>query len=472
MTHLLHKDRARPASETTDTARTRARRLLERWGGAPLLFFTLLPDKRYLLGETDGREWGVAYRVVGRHALALGDPLGDPEAAPDAISGFLGLCRRQGWQPSFYQVTAAHLDAYRAAGLHSVKVGEEAQIGLADFSLVGKRFKNLRNDLRRIEKAGVTLESYGPDAPPEADAITEMEAISEGWRRAHRAKEGSFAMGGFDPDSDLFRSSRYFIARDTDTGRMLAFTTFVPVYGEDATRGWALDLMRRRPDALHGVMDFLIISAAQTFTEEGANQVSLGLSPLAGADDMAEAAALSHVRRFLFTRLNRVYNFQGLHTFKSKFATDWQPRYLVSRSGLGLAATAGAILKAHLAAEDPPALPSMRVGRSGRRGAMALAALLLLVFTPFEKTLAKRAAVLPQRVAKSWGHHSPHWHPGRWDTRHWNQVLPRLGHVRRASAVDATASGGLIALPCLTEPLAEAFGRGDLAPTSYQAVHP
>lgn len=69
---------------------------------------------------------------------------------------------------------------------------------------------------------------------------------------------------------------------------------------------------------------------------------------------------------------------------------------------------------------------------------MAVAALLLLVFTPFEKTLAKQAAVLPQRVARSWGHHSPYWHPGRWDTHHWGRALPRLGHIRRAALGDVS----------------------------------
>jgi phosphatidylglycerol lysyltransferase len=439
MMHLRNTDQEHAAPETAASPRDRARRLLERWGGAPLLFFALLPDKRHLFGGADGREWGIAYRVVGRHALALGDPLGDPAAAPAAVSAFLDLCRRQGWRPAFYQVTGAHLDVYRAAGLRTVKVGEDAQIGLADFSLAGKRFKNLRNDLRRIQKAGVVLEVYGPDAPPPAEVVAEMAAISAGWRRAHRAKEGGFAMGAFAPDSDLFRESRFFVARDAQTSWMLAFTTFVPVFGAgetggSGTRGWALDLMRRRPDALHGVMDLLIISAAQTFTEEGAGLMSLGLSPLAGADEQAEAAAVSHVRRFLFTRLGRVYNFQGLHTFKSKFATHWQPRYLVSRRGLGLAATAGAILKAHLVAADYPAPLPVRAVRSSRRRTMALAALLLLVFTPFEKTLAKRAAILPRRVAKTWGRHSPHWHSGRWDTRRWNHVLTHMGHVRRASA--------------------------------------
>ncbi len=435
--------------ETTGSPRARARRLLARFGAAPLLFFALLPDKRYLFGEAGDREWGVAYRVLGRHALALGDPLGDAEAVPAAIAGFLDLCRQRGWRPAFYQVTAKHLDAYRASGLRAVKVGEDAQMGLADFSLAGKRFKNLRNDLRRIEKAGVALEVYGPDAPPPADVTAAMEAISESWRRAHRAREGSFAMGGFEPGSALFESSRYFVARDTGSGKVLAFTTFVPAYGAGGKAGWTLDLMRRRPDALHGVMDFLIISAAERFRGEGAGLVSLGLSPLAGAGEAGEGVAVSQVRRFLFTRLGRVYNFQGLHTFKSKFATDWEARYLVSRPGLGLAATAGAVLKAHTTpadgggsdrgTEDRPVMQPLRMGRAGRRRTMMAGALLLLVFTPFEKTLAKRAAAVPQRVAKSWGQHSPHWHSGRWDTRHWGRVLPHLGHVRRASLGDGNA---------------------------------
>jgi len=445
MNTLLAKDRTRPAPEMTDTTETadaaRAARLLARWGGAPLLFFALLPDKRFLFGADGGPEWAVAFRVVGRHALALGDPLGDPEAVGEAVAGFLALCRRRGWRPSFYQVTAAHLDAYRAGGLRAVKVGEDAQIRLADFSLAGKKYKNLRNDMRRVEKAGVALEVYGPSSAPDVSTVAALEDISEGWRQAHRAKEGGFAMGGFVPGSALFRASRLFVARETETGRVLAFATFVPAFGAGAISGWTLDLMRRRPDALHGVMDFLIVSAARLFAEEGAGLASLGLSPMAGEDEAAESAATSHVRRFLFTRLNRVYNFQGLHTFKSKFATNWEARFLVSPPGLGLAATAGAILKAHLSAGDAPAPPPARAGRSGfRRLAMALAALLLLVFTPFEKTLAKRASALPRQVARSWEHRSPYWHAGRWDTRHWDKVLPRLGrHTRRASVREIRA---------------------------------
>lgn len=385
------------ASLESKDGREIARRLLEDYGAAPLLFFSLLPDKRYLGDSAKTPRWAVAYRALGRHALALGDPLGSPGAAPEAIAAFCAFCRSKGRTPAFYQVTPEHLDTYKAAGFRAVKVGEDAQIDLVGYDLAGKRFKNVRNDLRRIEKAGVVLEVYGPDAPPPDRVTAEMDAISAAWRSACRAKEGAFAMGAFDPKSALFAESRYFVARDTETGRMLAFTSFVPAFGADGQRDWTLDLMRRRADALHGVMDFLIISAARQFAAEGARTLSLGLSPLAGAGEAGEARAAALTRRFLYARMGRVYNFAGLHTFKSKFATHWEPRYLVHRPGVGLAAASAAVLQAHLTTPPPPGTGPRPLGLRTPRGrqVFAVTALLLLGLAPFEKTLAHTALHRP-----------------------------------------------------------------------------
>lgn len=387
---------------TLESARSdagNARQLLTRWGAAPMLYFALLTDKRYLFNPPGARDWGIAYRVVGRQALALGDPFGDPDAVPDAVGGYLALCRAKGWKPVFYQTAPDHLEAYASAGLKAVKVGEDAQTGLAEFSLAGKKYVKLRNDLRRIEKAGVALEVYGPDAPVPASCVAEMEAISAGWRKAHHANEGWFAMGGFDPHSRLFAESRYFVARDTNTNQMLAFASFVPTFGQ----GWTLDLMRRQAETLHGVMDFLIVSAARLFASEGAQTLSLGLSPLAGADDDAETPATSAVRRFLYTRLNRAYNFQGLHAFKGKFATHWEPRYLVYSGSLALASASGAVLKAHLtppAAARPTRVWNMEIGtiRSRAFRALSLCALLLLGFGPLQKTFARLQPMTYSRI--------------------------------------------------------------------------
>jgi len=125
---------------------------------------------------------------------------------------------------------------------------------------------------------------------------------------------------------------------------------------------------------------------------------------------------MSLVRHFLYKRMGRVYNFQGLHTFKAKFATHWEPRYLISRPTTALAVTAGAVLKAHLS----PAEPTRRhTSGSLRRRGLVLAALTLLLLTPFEKTLAKRAVSHPRR----WAHfHGIRFHP------HLMHLHPHLLH--------------------------------------------
>ncbi|MDQ2687215.1 MAG: phosphatidylglycerol lysyltransferase domain-containing protein [Armatimonadota bacterium] len=334
-------------SRIEEEARDAARRLLQTAGGAPLAYFTLLPDKRYLF-DAEGAQprWAVAYVPVGRQAIALGDPLGAPEDAPQAIQTFVSLCRRHDWQPAFYQTTAQHLSAYRQSGLKALKVGEDAVIDLSTFTLSGKRFQDLRTALNKMGKLGVRCVECSPDAL-DADALAQMAEISEQWLRQHKGEEKTFALGRFAPDSQCFQDSRVFLARNADN-LILAFVTFVPIFGD--APGWGLDLMRRRASVPNGTMEFLIASCLQTFQTEGAQRVSLGLSPLAGTaehSDPHEDEWLARSRSVLFQRFNHFYSFKGLHGFKEKFGPQWEPRYLLYDGANALAPTLYAVIKAH-----------------------------------------------------------------------------------------------------------------------------
>lgn len=356
-----------PLAEQRLRERQRAQRLLARWGGPPLsAFATLLEDKRYLFGPAVSDEesaWAVAYVLTGRHAVALGDPLGDPARAGDAIAAFLTHCQQHDWSPAFYQVTGRFLPLYRHRGpvaTKALRVGDEAILRLPLFTLKGKQFQDLRTALNKMGKSGVVLEEWTADEL-DADAATmaQLDAISEAWLRAQKGQEKTFAMGRFDDASDLFRHSRLLLARETESGRVLAFTTFVPVYGgEGAVTGWNLDLMRRADGAPGGVMEFLLASAALLFQREGACVLSLGLSPLSAADaeDCTDAAMtagaeedelIARGRALLYERFNVFYSFHGLHAFKEKFAPAWEARYLIYPGNAALAPTIYAVLKAH-----------------------------------------------------------------------------------------------------------------------------
>lgn len=59
-------------------------------------------------------------------ALAAGEPIGPARARQAVAREFGAYCRAHGWLPAFYQVADIDINAYRTAGLRTLKIGEEA----------------------------------------------------------------------------------------------------------------------------------------------------------------------------------------------------------------------------------------------------------------------------------------------------------------------------------------------------------
>src|SRR5205807_6059068 len=120
------------------------------------------------------------------------------------------------------------------------------------------------------------------------------------------------------------------------TGRACAFVTFTPIYGSAHTWGWALDLMRRVPDAPRGVMELLLVQALERFRERGANVVSLGL--VAMADTKQEMPPMQRQFASLVSEQMRLLKtHRSLFHFKQKFCPCWESRYIVISGFLGAA---------------------------------------------------------------------------------------------------------------------------------------
>jgi phosphatidylglycerol lysyltransferase len=61
------------------------------------------------------------------------------------------------------------------------------------------------------------------------------------------------------------------------------------------------------------------------------------MAPLSGLGGSPAAPMWSRLAAFLYEHGERVYNFQGVRTFKEKFHPAWAPRYLAYPGGLRLA---------------------------------------------------------------------------------------------------------------------------------------
>jgi phosphatidylglycerol lysyltransferase len=104
----------------------------------------------------------------------------------------------------------------------------------------------------------------------------------------------------------------------------------------DNKKGYFLDVMRRRPDSVPGVMEKTIIDAAMQIKLDGGRYISLGLAPLAEVrSDGKKANTLEKLFDFIFCYGNNYYDFQSLYKYKMKFnPTYWKPRYVAYQKGM------------------------------------------------------------------------------------------------------------------------------------------
>nr|BBH93800.1 hypothetical protein KTA_19990 [Thermogemmatispora argillosa] len=347
--------------------------LLRRYGQETLAFFALDPGNlRYLAPHGEGL---VAYRLVNNVAVVPGDPLCPPAAREQVSRAFLELCQRNGWQVAIYQAHPEFLPYYRACGLSIFKIGEEALIDPRSFSLSGSVMANVRTSSRRAEREGVRLHWLEEAPPPEL--YEQMVQLSRAWLRQKGARETAemgFSMGRLS-ELPAMAQRAWLIAAAADsegseaghqplprltlglafdrTDRLCAFVSFTPIYGlYDAKSGirrdwgWALDLMRRAPDAPYGVMELLLVRAIERFRQAGAWLVSLGL--IAASDTNQELSAGQRaIANFLLEHVHVLEEHRTLFRFKQKFQPRWESRYVAASNTLALPRIALAILNAH-----------------------------------------------------------------------------------------------------------------------------
>ncbi len=259
------------------------------------------------------------YGAQGRSWVALGDPVGPPEAAPDLIRAFLERVDDYAGVPVFYQVRGDRLHSYADFGLDVVKLGEEARVRLETFSIEGGAHHGLRTALHRLEREGGEFRVVPVEDVPAI--LPELRAVSDDWLEHKAASEKGFSLGYF--DEPYLR--RFPVATIEVAGRIQAFANVWPGPGREEL---SVDLMRFRRTAPKGAMDCLFGQLMLWGKREGYQWFSLGVAPLSGLPSGPLAPTWSRFGRLVFRYGEAFYNFQGVRAYKDKFHPVWEPRYL------------------------------------------------------------------------------------------------------------------------------------------------
>ena len=346
----------------------RVRDLIHRGGGGDLGQWATWTGNSYWFSE-DGRA-SVAYRVLAGVAITTTEPIGAPDAAADAITGFARFCDDRGWIPVFYAIHESFVPSVLSMGWRTMVIGEETVIPLANWSLTGKRWQDIRSSINRAKRLGVTA-TWTTFAEMSASWQEQIEAISNQWVAGKALPEMGFTLGSIEelraPDTGIM------VASDADD-RIIGVTSWMPSYRDGAIVGWTLDFMRRTPGGMNGVMEFLIAMAAERFREQGAELMSLSTAPFAGT--LPEpGSAVSLTDRFLTrigTMIEPVYGFRSLFDFKKKFQPELHSIYLAYPDALALPAIGVALVKAYLpklSVRHAISFLTVRTRRTGRRAA-------------------------------------------------------------------------------------------------------
>ncbi len=313
--------------------REAAEAIVKAHGRDSLDHFKAAADKTFLFSGS-GKGF-LAYGVSRGFALALGDPVGPEEEIGELIGRFRDLCAENGWRAAFHQARPDHLAVYAREGFKKLKIGDDAIVDLAAFSLDGKRMKHLRHEVNQLETGGHAARAAEPPHPDEL--MERIRRVSDDWLRIPGRRERGFTQGTF-LAAEIRKTPLFFVERSD--GRIEAFANLVPSYYPGET---TIDLMRHRADAPDGVMDFLFIKLFARQKEAGFTRFSLGMAPMSGFREEEESSLEERAIHDFLRRQDFLFSYSGLYQYKKKFAASWEPRYAVYRNILDLPAMALAL---------------------------------------------------------------------------------------------------------------------------------
>lgn len=293
----------------SDDPRPRVLALLHRHGWNATSFQVLEDGFRYWFA---GPEACVAYVDTGSAWVAAGAPVAPESELAEVTARFVEAARARRRRACFFGAETRLTDA---SGLRRLCVGEQPVWDPTGWEATLRGSRSLREQLRRARAKGVSVRALAADEVlANAPARRAIEDLIVRWLAAREMAPMGFLV---DVQPFEFPEERRYLVAERE-GRVVGFLAAVPVY---ARGGWFFEDLLRDGAAPNGTAELLIDAGMRRAAAEGSRYVTLGLAPLAGS----VGAELRAIR----DRAAGLYDFRGLHAFKSRLKPDrWDPIYL------------------------------------------------------------------------------------------------------------------------------------------------
>ena len=314
--------------------REKAEALLKKYGHSAVDHFKIAPDKLFYFSKE--RKGFVAYRIEKGFAIVLEMPVCAEEDTNTMLNEFAAYCKKAGVKTAYYRVDEKDLVRFAVSKKKRLLIGQEAITNLTEFELTGKDKKSLRNGLNSLQKKGFATAVYKPPHSPEL--VASLKELSDEWLLAYDRSEMAFAQGIFDEEE--LQEQTLIITKNAE-GEPVAFLNIIPDY---APNECTYDLIRKTADAPGGCMDALIIELINWGKQQQKQYLNLGLAPMSGLENSTQT--LERVMQYAYEKIRRFRHYQGLRSFKDKYASQWLNKYLVYENDFDLLRLPAALKKA------------------------------------------------------------------------------------------------------------------------------
>jgi lysylphosphatidylglycerol synthetase-like protein (DUF2156 family) len=297
--------------------------------GNPSAYLAFSKGNRYF--RTPGAPGVIIYRAAGRYLVQFAGPFAPLDAQAVLQRAFAEHAAEQGLEHVAVQVQHADTPAFLELGYSVNQMGSSYAVSLAEFTLAGTRFMQLRNKISRALRAGIEI--HEAEYAPWADRIR---SLDEAWLRSKGEGVGAleFLVGQTGGRHQHLR--RLFVA--TRGEELIGYLSYSPVYGPQP--GWMHDLSRRVPDAPPGVMEAVNKAAIEVFRGEGVPWLHFGFTPftsLDGPDLPGHSPAFRWFMHYLAEHGEQIYPARTQLAYKQKWAPDLVlPEYLAFPGGASL----------------------------------------------------------------------------------------------------------------------------------------
>lgn len=306
--------------------------LIEATSGDPLAPFAMQTGKCYHF-TADGMA-ALAYRTRLGYAAVGGDPVGDEAKFPELVADFAAMCHTHGWRIAVVGCSERRLELWRdpaviGQSLRAIPIGRDVVVDVAGFEMVGRKFRNLRQAVKRTHNCGITTEIV-------AEQGLDDKLLAELTDVVRASPSGAHTDRGFYMNLDgvlegRFPGIRLIIARDAE-GRVQGFHRYATAGGGSEV---TLDVPWRRRGSPNGIDERLSIDMITAAKVAGAQRVSLSFAAFPEIFEDKNRGRVQRVFYRLIHILDPLIALESLYRYVRKFhAMDARRYALISMTQL------------------------------------------------------------------------------------------------------------------------------------------